>query len=131
MNRPIAAVRHTQVAAGAKNFEFLVDDFHVREALGGPECAHTHFPNVLKAQLQVRIHSLKVNPVAFFADFPVHRPPVDDRPIISSFPCREHIRPSQEALGSLNSLPVLVLVVLDRPRYVPFAIHNIAQVGVL
>ncbi|OMJ22081.1 hypothetical protein AYI70_g3092 [Smittium culicis] len=26
-----------------------------------------------------------VNPVAFFADFPVHRPPVDDRPVISSF----------------------------------------------
>ncbi|OMJ17506.1 hypothetical protein AYI70_g5933, partial [Smittium culicis] len=64
-------LRHTQVAAGAKIFEFLVDDFHVRQALGGPECAHTHFSNVLKAQLQVRIHCLKVNPVAFFADFAV------------------------------------------------------------
>ncbi|OMJ11767.1 hypothetical protein AYI70_g9499 [Smittium culicis] len=85
MNRPIVDDRHTQVAAGTKIFEFLVGDFHVRQALGSPECAHTHFSNVLKAQLQVRIHSLKVNPVAFFADFPVHRPPVDDRPVISSF----------------------------------------------
>ncbi|OMJ25104.1 hypothetical protein AYI70_g1132 [Smittium culicis] len=57
-----------------------------RQAHGGPEYAPTHFPNVLKAQLQVRIHSLKVNPVAIFAYFPVHRPPVDDRPAISSFP---------------------------------------------
>ncbi|OMJ13381.1 hypothetical protein AYI70_g8533 [Smittium culicis] len=78
--------QHTDVAAGAKIFKFLVDDFHVRQALGSPECAHTHFSNVLKAQLQVRIHSLKVNPVAFFADFSVHRPPMDDRPVISSFP---------------------------------------------
>ncbi|OMJ18964.1 hypothetical protein AYI70_g5025, partial [Smittium culicis] len=84
-----------------------------------------NFYNVLKAQLQVRIHSLKVNPDAFFADFPVHRPPVDDRP------CCEHIRPSQEAVGSVYSLPDLVLVVFDRPRYIPLAIHNIAQVGVL
>ncbi|OMJ09300.1 hypothetical protein AYI70_g10995 [Smittium culicis] len=39
--------------------------------------------------------------------------------------------PSQEAVGSVYSLPDLVLVVIDGPRYVPFAIHNIAQVGVL
>ncbi|OMJ15953.1 hypothetical protein AYI70_g6910, partial [Smittium culicis] len=39
--------------------------------------------------------------------------------------------PSQEAVGSIYSLPGLVLVVLDRPRYIPLAIHNIAQVGVL
>ncbi|OMJ11623.1 hypothetical protein AYI70_g9598, partial [Smittium culicis] len=45
--------------------------------------------------------------------------------------CCEHIRPSQEAVGSVYSLPDLILVVLDRPRYIPFAIHNIAQVGVL
>ncbi|OMJ11090.1 hypothetical protein AYI69_g9982, partial [Smittium culicis] len=45
--------------------------------------------------------------------------------------CCEHISPSQEAVGSVHSLPDLVLVVLDRPRYVPLAIHNIAQVGVL
>ncbi|OMJ21490.1 hypothetical protein AYI70_g3460 [Smittium culicis] len=73
----------------------------------------------------VRVHCLKVNPVAFFADFPAHRPPVDDRP------CCEHIRPSQEAVRSVYSLPDFVLVVLDRPRYIPLAIHNIAQVGVL
>ncbi|OMJ17804.1 hypothetical protein AYI69_g7286 [Smittium culicis] len=79
-------LRHTQVAAGAKFFEFLVDDFHVRQALGSPECAYAHFSNVLKAQLQVRIHSLKVSPVAFFPNFAVHRPPVDDRPVISPFP---------------------------------------------
>ncbi|OMJ18373.1 hypothetical protein AYI70_g5386 [Smittium culicis] len=29
------------------------------------------------------------------------------------------------------SLPGLILVVLDRPRYIPLYIHNIAQVGVL
>ncbi|OMJ22016.1 hypothetical protein AYI70_g3127, partial [Smittium culicis] len=39
--------------------------------------------------------------------------------------------PSQEAVCSVYSLPDLVLVVLDRPRYIPLAIHNIAQVGVL
>ncbi|OMJ15614.1 hypothetical protein AYI70_g7150, partial [Smittium culicis] len=33
--------------------------------------------------------------------------------------------------GSVYSLPDLILVVLDRPRYIPLAIHNIAQVGVL
>ncbi|OMJ15906.1 hypothetical protein AYI70_g6945 [Smittium culicis] len=115
MNLPIVGDRHIDVAAGAKIFEFLVDDFHVRQALGSPECAHTHFPNVLKAQLQVRIHSLNVKPVAFFPNFS----------------CCEHIRPSQEAVGSVYSLPDLILVVLDRPRYIPLAIHNIAQVGVL
>ncbi|OMJ26374.1 hypothetical protein AYI70_g224 [Smittium culicis] len=116
MNQPIVVDRHTQVAAGAKIFEFLVDDFHVRQELGSPECAHMNFSNVLKAQLQVRINCLKVYPVAFIADFSVHRPPVDDRP---------------EALCSVFSLPDLILVVLDRPRYIPLAIHNIAQVGVL
>ncbi|OMJ22109.1 hypothetical protein AYI70_g3074 [Smittium culicis] len=45
--------------------------------------------------------------------------------------CCEHIRPSQEAVGSVYSLPDLILVVFDRPRYIPLAIHNIAQVGVL
>ncbi|OMJ21259.1 hypothetical protein AYI70_g3581 [Smittium culicis] len=45
--------------------------------------------------------------------------------------CCEHIRPSQKAVGSVYSLPDFVFVVLDRPRYVPLAIHNIAQVGVL
>ncbi|OMJ27738.1 hypothetical protein AYI69_g2817, partial [Smittium culicis] len=45
--------------------------------------------------------------------------------------CCEHIRPFQKAVGSVHSLPDLVLVVHDRPRYVPLAIHNIAQVGVL
>ncbi|OMJ07101.1 hypothetical protein AYI70_g12426 [Smittium culicis] len=45
--------------------------------------------------------------------------------------CCEHIRSTQEAVGSVYCLPGLVLVVLDRPRYVPLAIHNIAQVGVL
>ncbi|OMJ16649.1 hypothetical protein AYI70_g6466 [Smittium culicis] len=45
--------------------------------------------------------------------------------------CCEHIRPSQEAVGSVYSLPDFVLVVIDGPRYVPLAIHNIAQVGVL
>ncbi|OMJ07844.1 hypothetical protein AYI70_g3401 [Smittium culicis] len=79
----------------------------------------------MKAQLQVRIHYLKVNPVAFFADFSVRRPPVYDRP------CCEHIRPSQEAVGNIYSLPDLILVVCNRPRYIPLAIHNIAQVGVL
>ncbi|OMJ11581.1 hypothetical protein AYI70_g9628 [Smittium culicis] len=44
--------------------------------------------------------------------------------------CCEHIRPSQEAVGSVYSLPDLIIVVLDGPRYVPLAIHNIAQVGV-
>ncbi|OMJ10380.1 hypothetical protein AYI70_g10366 [Smittium culicis] len=39
--------------------------------------------------------------------------------------------PSQEAVCSVYSLPDLILVVLDRPRYIPLAIHNIAQVGVL
>ncbi|OMJ07320.1 hypothetical protein AYI70_g12271, partial [Smittium culicis] len=68
---------------------------------------------------------LEGHPVAFFTDFPVHRPLADDRP------CCQHIRPSQEAVGSVYSLPDLVLVVLDRPRYIPLAIHNIAQVGVL
>ncbi|OMJ25976.1 hypothetical protein AYI70_g529 [Smittium culicis] len=125
------------------------------------------FYNVLKAQFQVRIHCLKVNPVAFFADFPIHRPSVDDRPIIPSFPvdyrddsltvwilgakffdppgapghpgghpsfhrcldeCCQHIRPSRIDVGSVYSLPDLVL---DRPRYIPLAIHNITQVGVL
>ncbi|OMJ27502.1 hypothetical protein AYI69_g3063 [Smittium culicis] len=38
------------------------------------------------AQLQVRIHSLKVNPAVFFLDYSVHRPPLDDRQAISSFP---------------------------------------------
>ncbi|OMJ22973.1 hypothetical protein AYI70_g2541 [Smittium culicis] len=45
--------------------------------------------------------------------------------------CYQHIRPSQEAVGSIYSLPDLVLVVHDRPIYTPLAIHNIAQVGVL
>ncbi|OMJ11084.1 hypothetical protein AYI70_g9929 [Smittium culicis] len=36
-----------------------------------------------------------------------------------------------EAVGSVYSLPDLVLVVIDRPRYIPLAIHNIAQLGVL
>ncbi|OMJ27948.1 hypothetical protein AYI69_g2594 [Smittium culicis] len=40
-------------------------------------------------------------------------------------------QPSQEAVRSVHSLPDLVLVVIDRPRYIPLAIHNIAQVGVL
>ncbi|OMJ16163.1 hypothetical protein AYI70_g6779 [Smittium culicis] len=35
------------------------------------------------------------------------------------------------AVRSVYSLPDLILVVLDRPRYIPLAIHNIAQVGVL
>ncbi|OMJ11845.1 hypothetical protein AYI70_g9462, partial [Smittium culicis] len=118
-------LRRTQVAAGAKKFEFLVEDFHVRQALGSPECTHTHFSNVLKAQLQVRVHCLKVYPVAIIADSSVHRPPVDDRP------CCEHIRPSQEAVGSVYSFPDLIIVVLDRPRYIPLAIHNIAQIGLL
>ncbi|OMJ27275.1 hypothetical protein AYI69_g3294 [Smittium culicis] len=43
----------------------------------------------------------------------------------------EHIRPSQEAVGSVYSLPELILVLLDSPRDIPLAIHNIAQVGVL
>ncbi|OMJ26192.1 hypothetical protein AYI70_g356 [Smittium culicis] len=43
----------------------------------------------------------------------------------------EHTRPSQEAVCSVYSLPGIVLVVQDRPRNVPLAIHNIAQVGVL
>ncbi|OMJ09995.1 hypothetical protein AYI70_g10598, partial [Smittium culicis] len=42
-----------------------------------------------------------------------------------------HIGQSQETVCSVYSLPDFVLVVLDRPRYVPLAIHNIAQVGVL
>ncbi|OMJ24163.1 hypothetical protein AYI69_g4731 [Smittium culicis] len=45
--------------------------------------------------------------------------------------CSEHISPSQEAVRSVDSLPDLVLVVLDRPRYIPLVTHNIAQVGVL
>ncbi|OMJ07562.1 hypothetical protein AYI69_g11424, partial [Smittium culicis] len=48
----VNCLRHTQVATGVKKIEFLVDDFHVRQALGSPECGHTHFSNVLKAQLQ-------------------------------------------------------------------------------
>ncbi|OMJ07842.1 hypothetical protein AYI69_g11304 [Smittium culicis] len=43
----------------------------------------------------------------------------------------EHISPFQEAVGSVYSLPDLILVVLDSPRDIPLAIHNIAQVGVL
>ncbi|OMJ12032.1 hypothetical protein AYI70_g9349 [Smittium culicis] len=66
-----------------------------------------------------------------FAYFLVHRIPVDDRPAISSFPCCEHISRSQEAVGSVYSLSDLILIVLDRPRYIPLAINNIAQVGVL
>ncbi|OMJ15230.1 hypothetical protein AYI70_g7403 [Smittium culicis] len=38
-----STVSGTQFAAWAKFFEFLVDDFYVRQALGSPECAHTHF----------------------------------------------------------------------------------------
>ncbi|OMJ08643.1 hypothetical protein AYI70_g11416 [Smittium culicis] len=38
--------------------------------------------------------------------------------------------PSQEAVDIVYRLPDLTLVVLDRPRYIPLAIHNIAQVGV-
>ncbi|OMJ10344.1 hypothetical protein AYI69_g10284 [Smittium culicis] len=45
--------------------------------------------------------------------------------------CSEHISPSQEAVGSVHSLPDLIFVVLDSPRDIPLAIHNIAQVGVL
>ncbi|OMJ20544.1 hypothetical protein AYI70_g4043 [Smittium culicis] len=45
--------------------------------------------------------------------------------------CCEHIRQSQEVVHRVYSLPDLVLVVFDRPRYIPLAIHNIAQVGVL
>ncbi|OMJ07304.1 hypothetical protein AYI69_g11499 [Smittium culicis] len=93
-------------------------------------------------KLQVRIHSLKINPVAFFPNFSVYRPPVDDRPSAKFFdppvtpvhPCGHpglHRCLDEEAVGSVHSLPDLVLVVLDRPRYVPLAIHNIAQVGVL
>ncbi|OMJ22373.1 hypothetical protein AYI69_g5424, partial [Smittium culicis] len=37
----------------------------------------------------------------------------------------------QKVVRSVYSLPDLILVVLDSPRYVPLAIHNIAQVGVL
>ncbi|OMJ24327.1 hypothetical protein AYI69_g4674, partial [Smittium culicis] len=54
-------------------------------ALRGPECAHAHFSNVLKAQLQVRIHCLKVKPVAFPPNFSVHPPPDDNIPVISLF----------------------------------------------
>ncbi|OMJ16388.1 hypothetical protein AYI70_g6636 [Smittium culicis] len=43
----------------------------------------------------------------------------------------EQIRSSQEAVGSVYSLPDLVLVVLYRPRYIPLAIHKLAQVDVL
>ncbi|OMJ23678.1 hypothetical protein AYI70_g2100 [Smittium culicis] len=53
------------------------------------------------------------------------------RSAIHVFECCEHIRPSQEALGSVYSLPDLILVVLDRDRYIPLAIHNIAKVGLL
>ncbi|OMJ16620.1 hypothetical protein AYI70_g6479, partial [Smittium culicis] len=35
MKYVVDRLRHTQAAAGAKIFEFLVDDFHVRQALGG------------------------------------------------------------------------------------------------
>ncbi|OMJ14445.1 hypothetical protein AYI70_g7865 [Smittium culicis] len=42
-----------------------------------------------------------------------------------------NIQSASKAVGSVYSLPDLVLVVLDRPRYIPLAIHNIAQVGVL
>ncbi|OMJ13203.1 hypothetical protein AYI69_g9086 [Smittium culicis] len=45
--------------------------------------------------------------------------------------CCEHIKPSQEAVRNVYRLPDLILVVLDRLRYIPLAIHNIAQVGVL
>ncbi|OMJ09672.1 hypothetical protein AYI69_g10556 [Smittium culicis] len=43
----------------------------------------------------------------------------------------EHISPSQEAVGSVDSLPDLILVVLDSPRDIPLAIQYIAQVCVL
>ncbi|OMJ16435.1 hypothetical protein AYI70_g6605 [Smittium culicis] len=43
----------------------------------------------------------------------------------------EYIGPSQEAVRSIHSLPDLILVVFDSPRYIPLAIHNIAQIGVL
>ncbi|OMJ29228.1 hypothetical protein AYI69_g1277 [Smittium culicis] len=39
--------------------------------------------------------------------------------------------PFQKAVGSVDSFPDLIFVVLDRPRYIPLAIHKIAQVGVL
>ncbi|OMJ14317.1 hypothetical protein AYI70_g7955 [Smittium culicis] len=45
--------------------------------------------------------------------------------------CCEHIRPSQETVRSVFSLLEHVIVFFDRPRYIPIAIHNIAQVGVL
>ncbi|OMJ07693.1 hypothetical protein AYI69_g11357 [Smittium culicis] len=54
-----------------------------------------------------------------------------DFDIDCSSECCEHIRSSQEAVRSVDSLPDLIFVVLDRPRYDPLAIHNIAQVGVL
>ncbi|OMJ15890.1 hypothetical protein AYI70_g6955 [Smittium culicis] len=44
---------------------------------------------------------------------------------------RSAIHVFEEAVCSIYNLPYLVLVVLDCPRYVPLAIHNIAQVGVL
>ncbi|OMJ15569.1 hypothetical protein AYI70_g7188 [Smittium culicis] len=47
-----------------------------------------------------------------------------NRPIVDG-------RPSQEAVRSVYSLPDLVLVVLDSPRYIPLAINNISKVGVL
>ncbi|OMJ07933.1 hypothetical protein AYI70_g11874 [Smittium culicis] len=40
------------------------------------------------------------------------------------------LSPFQEAVGSVYNLLDLILV-LDCPRYIPLAIHNIAQVGVL
>ncbi|OMJ21937.1 hypothetical protein AYI70_g3173 [Smittium culicis] len=35
--------------------------------------------------------------------------------------------PSQEAVGSVYSVPDLIIVVCNRPRYIPLTIHNIAQ----
>ncbi|OMJ16389.1 hypothetical protein AYI69_g7852 [Smittium culicis] len=49
----------------------------------------------------------------------------------SSASCCEHISPSPEAVVSVDNLPDFIFVVLDGPRYIPLAIHNIAQVGVL
>ncbi|OMJ09735.1 hypothetical protein AYI70_g10755 [Smittium culicis] len=39
--------------------------------------------------------------------------------------------PFQEALASVYSLPDIFLFDLDCPGYIPLAIHNIAEVGVL
>ncbi|OMJ21031.1 hypothetical protein AYI69_g5993, partial [Smittium culicis] len=68
------SLAHTSCSRGKKSKK-LDGDFHVRQALGSPERAYTHFTNVLKAQLQVKIHCFKVNPVALNHDFYVHRPP--------------------------------------------------------